>query len=251
MSCDDKLALLETVVSLRVGLIAASQSDSIEERITRFCDSLSAWAKIPQAASQFYGRVILDALFALAECIEDDSRLGDMQRLAIELSLWQVACKLGLPEFDHGRAPFITTRQRRLQHALEAKATAPVVKLLFRWFSLLNRRPGKKFVLPGVFESDASAIVAGLMDFGLPRRARAVCLKFQLPFDPIMRWTIEHRPESEEISRTKGLLERLAAPPEPLPYSAMICIPSLQRVLAAPLDALPIVINSNGILIFD
>jgi hypothetical protein len=251
MASVGRLALLETIVSLRAGLLAASQSDSIEERISRFCDSLSAWAKVPQAASHFYGRLILDALFALAECIEDDSRLGDMQRLAIELSLWQAACKLGLAELDDGRSAFILTRQRRLQHALESKTTAPVVKLLFRWLSLLNTRPGKKLVLPGVFESDASAIVAGLMDLGLPRRARAICMKFHVPFDPIMRWTIEHRPESEEISRTKGLLERLAGPPEPLPYSAMICIPSLQRVLAAPLDALPIVINSNGILIFD
>jgi hypothetical protein len=88
------------------------------------------------------------------------------------------------------------------------------------------------------------------MDFVLPKRARAVCLNFHLPFDPIMRWTIEHRPESEEISRTKGLLERLASPPEPLPYNAMICTPSLQQVLLAPLDALPIVINSKGIPIF-
>lgn len=251
MSSDGRLALLETIVSLRAGLVAGRQSDSIEERISRFCDALSAWARLPRAASCFYGRVILDALFALAECIEDDSRLGDIQRLAIELSLWQAASKLGLAELDQGRLVFISTRQRRLQHALETKTTAPVVKLLFRWLSLLNRRPGKNFVLPGVFESDAAAIVAGLMDFGLPRRARAICLKFHLPFDPIMRWTIEHRPEPEEISRTKGLLERLAAPPEPLPYSALICVPSLQQVLAAPFDALPIVINSNGVLIFE
>jgi hypothetical protein len=251
MSSDGRLALLETVVSLRAGLLAARQCDSIEERISRFCDSLSAWARLPHAASPFYGRVILDALFALAERIEDDSRLGDMQRLAIELSLWQAACKLGLAELDRDRSVFISTRQRRLQRALESKTTAPVVKLLFRWVSLLNIRPGKKFILPGAFEPDASAIVAGLMDFGLPRRARAVCMKFNLPVDPIMRWTIEHRPESEEISRTKGFLERLAAPPEPLPYSAMICIHSLQQVLVAPLDALPIVINNYGILIFD
>lgn len=129
--------------------------------------------------------------------------------------------------------------------------TAPVVALLFRWSSLMSTRPGKKFVLPGVFETDALAIVAILMDFGLPRRARAVCTKFHLPFDPIMWWTIEHRPESEEASRTKGLLDRLAAPSEPIPYGAMICIPSLQQVLLAPTNALPIVINSNGILIFD
>jgi len=235
---------------LRAGLVDARQCDSIEGRISRFCDSLSAWARLPHAASHFYGRVILEALFALAECVEDDSRLGDMQRLAIELSLWQSACKLGLADLDEGRSVFISTRQRRLQRALELRTTAPVVKLLFRWVSLLNTRPGKKFMLPGVFETDASALVASLMHLGLPRRARAICIKFNLPFDPIMRWTIEHRPESEEISRMKGLLERLAAPPEPLPYSATICIPSLQQVLAAPLDALPIVINSYGILIF-
>jgi hypothetical protein len=215
MSADGRFELLETVVSLRAGLLVARQSGSIEERISRFCDSLSAWARLPLAASRFYGRIILDTLFELAECIEEDPRLSDMQRLAIELSLWQAAGKLGLGELDHSRSVFLTTRQRRLQQALESTVSAPVVALLFRWSSLLNTRPGKKLVLPGVFESDASAVATGLMNFGLPRRARAMCTKFHLPFDPIMRWTIEHRPESEEGSRTKGLLERLAAPPEP------------------------------------
>jgi hypothetical protein len=251
MSSDARLDLLKTVASLRAGLLVAEQSNLIEERIGRLCDALSDWATLPKAASRFYGSVILDALFALAELIEDDFRLGDLQRLAIELSLWQVACKLGLSELDNNRSTFISTRQRRLQHALESKTTAPVSKLLYRWCSLLNTRPGKKFVLPDVFERDASAIVAGLVDFDLPRRARAVCMKFHLPFNPIMRWMIEHRPESEEVSRTKGLLERLTAPPEPIPYSAMISIPSLRKVLLAPLNELPIVINSNGILIFD
>ena len=251
MNADAKVRLLETLVSLRAGLIAAGHSHSIEERLSRCCDALSDWVKLPQAASEFYGRIILNALFALAEDIEEDSRLGDMQKLAIELSLWQAACKLGLPELDHSRAVFISTRQRRLQRSLETRATTPVVKLLFRWFSLVNTQPGKKFLLPGAFKSDVSAIVAALMDFGLPRRARAICAKFQLPFDPIMRWTIEHRPESEEISRTKGLLERLTAPPEPVPYGVMMSVPSLRQVLLAPLNALPIVINSNGIFIFD
>src|SRR5436190_2152767 len=119
MSCDRRLALLDTVVSLRAGLIGSRQSTSLEERISRFCDSLSAWARLPQAASHSYGSIILVALFELVECIEDDPRLGDMQRLAIELSLWQAASKLGLDEFDPSRSVFISTRRRRLQHSLE------------------------------------------------------------------------------------------------------------------------------------
>lgn len=251
MNTHPKHALLEAVVSLRVGLLGAASANSIEDRLSRFCDALSGWAKLPPEAAVLYGRIILDALFTLAEHIEDESALGDMQRLAIELSLWQAACKLGLPELDGNRRAFISTRQRRLQHALELKSTAPVSKLLYRWFSLMCTRPPKRFVLPGVFEHDASTISTALVNLGLPRRARALCLKFHLPLDPIMKWTIEHRPESEEISRTTGLLERLTAPPEPVPYGAMICIPSLRQVLVAPLNALPIVINGNGILIFD
>ena len=250
MPSDVKLALLETIVSLRAGLIAARQSASTEDRLSRFRDALAAWAELPSAASKFYGGLVLDALFLLAEHIEDESPLADMQRLAIELSLWQVARKLGLLQWDDKRSAFISTRQRRLQHALESKATAPVSKLLYRWSSLLNTRPNSGVMLPGVFARDAGGVVASLAELGLPRRAKAICLKFHLPVDPIMRWTIDHRPESEEVSRTKKLLERLTALPEPVPYSAMICIPSIRRVVLAPLNALPIVINSNGILIF-
>lgn len=120
MSCEGRFEFLETVVSLRAGLLAARQSQLIEERISGLCDSLSAWARLPLAASHFYGRIILDGLFELAECFEDDPRLGEMQRLAIELSIWQATSKLGLDELDHSRSAYLTTRRRRLQQALES-----------------------------------------------------------------------------------------------------------------------------------
>jgi hypothetical protein len=197
-------------------------------------------------ARKFYGQAVVDCLFQLTAEVEEDLGFGDDQRAIVELSLWQAISDLRLNEIDRQRASFIARRCLRLQRFLESRTTNPIASLLYKWSALLTPRNEKIRQLPGPFHGDISAVVAELLDAGLPRRARALASKFQLPLDPLVRWAVEHRPESEEIERTRILLERLAAPPQPVPYRVLARSRALRRVLSAPVDSIPMAVGSGG-----
>jgi hypothetical protein len=241
-----RVDVLVNAADLRSAVLDASASAPMETRISRFCDSLVAWGKLPAPGRHFYGYSILDCLFDLVADIEDSTELADVERTAVELSLWQATADLQLNEVDRTRSAFIAKRRSRLQNALEAGVTSNVERLMYKWAALLRPRTDKIRQLPGPFRDDISAVVNELMDIGLPRRAKALASKFQLPIDPLVRWTIDHRPESEESGRTRSALERIAAPVRPLPYSVFVCSRALHRVLAAPLNALPMIVGGSG-----
>ena len=81
------------------------------------------------------------------------------------------------------------------------------------------------------------------------RRAKAISLKFQIPLDPLLRWSVENRYEADEIARTKGLVEKLASPPQPVPYRVFVASRALVHVLAAPIDSIPMAVGSSGVAI--
>src|SRR6185295_13181282 len=102
--------------------------------------------------------------------IEEDIELGDTQRVAVELSLWQAVGDLRLDEVDPGRSAFIAKRRLRLQKSLEAGATNGVERLLYKWAALLRPRTDKVQQLPGPFLEDIMAVVDELLGAGMPRR---------------------------------------------------------------------------------
>jgi hypothetical protein len=215
-------------------------------RVNRFCDSLLRWGALPPKGREWYAKPLLECLFDLAAALEDDHEFDDDGRKILELSLWDATAELRLADIDPPRAGFILRRRLRLRQALEATAKKGVESLLYKWAALLRPRAGKIGQLPGPFRHDISAVIAELMDAGLPRRAKALATKFGLPLDPLVRWTIEHRPESEETTRTRALIDRIAAPPRPVPYGVLVCGRALKEVLSAPLRAVPIVVSGHG-----
>ena len=103
----------------------------------------------------------------------------------------------------------------------------------------------------GPYAEDIARVVDALANAGLPRRARCLALKFQHSIDPLVTWSVEHRPESDELSRTVGLVEKLGAPTRPIPYRVFIRNRALVKVLSAPLSKIPISISNNGYIHID
>jgi hypothetical protein len=243
--------VLINIADLRAGVLEAGGPGPMERRIRRLCDSLVAWGNLPRSGRQFYGYPVLDCLFELVADIEEDVELGDAGRAAVELSLWQAVGDLQLDEVDRGRSAFIEKRRLRLQKSLESGTTKGVERLLYKWAALLRPRTDKIRQLPGPFRDDVSAVVDELMDAGLPRRAKALSTKFQMPVAPLVRWTIEHRPEYEETDRTRNLVERVTALHQPIPYRVLVCSRALTRVLSAPLGSIPMAVGGSGTITID
>lgn len=243
-----RAALLVSLADLRSALLEARSNSPILVRVNRLCDALLRWGALPRKGREWYARPVLESLFGLAEALEDDYELDDDGHKILELSLWDVAAELRLAEIDSPRAGFILRRRLRLQRLLEATAKKGVERLLYRWAALLRPRSGIIRQLPGPFHDDISAVIAELMDAGLPRRAKALATKFGLPVDPLMRWTIEHRPESEETTRTLDLTNRIAAPPRPVPYGVLVCGRALNEVLSAPVRSITLAVSGHGLI---
>jgi hypothetical protein len=234
------------IAELRAGVLDSSTQNPLVMRISRFCDSLVAWGNLPGTARQFYGYSVLDCLFELVADIEEDVELADAERASVELSLWQAAGDLHLDEVDRGRYAFIEKRRLRLQKSLEAEASNGIERLLYKWAALLRPRTDKVRQLPGPFRDDILAVIDELAGAGMPRRAKALATKFQIPVPTLVRWTIEHRPESEETSRTRNALERVTTPNWPIPYRVYVCSRALCSVLSAPIAAIPMTVGASG-----
>lgn len=248
MTLQSKYELLLDIVEMRGCLLHSTSPGPIENRLGRFCDALLAWRNLPGSARQFYGKAILESVFALAADVEDSPEMGEVQRWAVELSLWQAISELNLDETDQRASQFIAKRRTRLEQLLAPTATNPTVHFLYTWASLLAPRRERLSGLPGPFREDASRMVRELLDMGLPRRAKSIGNKFQIPLDPLIKWSIEHRPEAEELSRTAALLNKISAPSQPLPYRVFVCGRALQTVLSAAVTAIPMVISTNGFI---
>jgi hypothetical protein len=246
MRLHSKNDLLLNIVDMRSGVLQASSPGPIDKRLGRFCDALLAWNNLPGAARHFYGKVILESVFTLAADIEDNPEMDEVQRWAVELSLWQVISELGLDTADQVARQFIVNRIIRLEHLLEPTATAPAIHLLYLWSYLLAPRRERLTALPGPFGKDASLIVRELLDAGLPRRAKSIATKFLLPVDPLIKWNIEHRPETEELSRTAALLNKMSTPSQPVPYRVFVCGRAFQKVLSAPITSIPMAVSTSG-----
>lgn len=240
---------LMDVADLRSGIIRSDAAPSLEQRLSELCDFLLMWTKLPKAALPLYGRAVFEGVFRAAEHIEDDPVLDDDHRAIIELSLWQAITDLRLNELDRGRAHFIAKRQDRLLNHLELRTTSSILRLLYKWSSLLRPRPDKIRELPGPYRADLALIITELVNAGIPRRAKAIAGKFQLSVDSLVLFAIKHRSEEDEIARTKALLDRLISPPQPIPYTIRVRSRALIRVLSAPLAAIPLSISSTGITI--
>ena len=248
MDVSDRDALLVGIADLRSALFDAQENHKLPQRVHRFCDALVAWRSLPEPGRLYYGGQVVDSLFGLAADLEEDAEVPTLERTTIELSLWDVAVELRLIEADCDRAAFVSRRRARLLESLEKSAAGGVEKLLHRWAALLRPRVGPVPNLPGPFRDDAEAVVGELLTAGLPRRAKALAGKFQVPVDALVRWNIEHRPPSEEADRTKKLIQRLTAPPRPVSYQLLVYGRLLARVLSAPLDAIPMAVGSSGVI---
>jgi len=189
---------------------------------------------------------VLDALFALAADIEECSEMNEDHRWSVELSLWQATSELDLHTVDQQKKQFILNRRKRLEVLLAQSANNSIVCLLYSWESLLRPRTESMTILPGPFRQDAMQVTQALFEAGLPRRAKVIGNKFQVPIDPLITWNTEHRPESEEVSRTNALISKIAIPNQPIPYRVFVCERALQQVLSAPLNQVPMVVSSNG-----
>jgi len=244
-------AFLVKVAEVRAALYDVAGNQSLSLRVHRLCDALSAWRSLPEPGARHYASVVLEVLFGLIADIEEDEELSGTERMTVELSLWDVAAELHLVDHASARAVFISKRRSRLSESLRKSAATDVERLLYKWASLLQSRPGPVRNLPGPFREDAEAVIDTLLTAGLPRRAKALAGKFQIPVAPLVRWTIEHRPPSEEEDRTKKLIQRLALPPRPVSFGALVAGRALQRVLSASLDAIPMTVGSSGAITID
>jgi hypothetical protein len=48
------------------------------------------------------------------------------------------------------------------------------------------------------------------------------------------------------MSRTGGLLDKISAPSQPVPYRVFVCGRAFEKVLSAPLSAIPMAVSSSG-----
>jgi hypothetical protein len=245
MSILSKPELLLNIVEMRAALLRVGSEGRIDERVEHLCEALACWTKLPSQARQFYRQITLDAVFELSADIEDCPLMDEVHRWVVELSLWQAVCELELDRGDQ-RAHYVTNRRNRLEQRLVPTCANSAIYLMYLWTSLLAPRHQKVLHLPGPFSTDISRMIDALADAGLPRRARALALKFQFSVQPLIKWNIEHRPEGEEISRTIGLLEKISIPSQPVPYRVFVCTRALHKVLSAPVTSIPLSVSTNG-----
>jgi hypothetical protein len=239
-------ALLIGLTEIRAGILEAEREGPVAHRLDRFCDALIAWARIPAPGRDFYGKDLVEVLFNLAADIEESAEHTFWERTVLELSFWDVALEVQLIDVDPSRTEFVSKRQTRLLRLLEGEADRDVERLLLKWASLLRPRVGPVRQLPGLFREPLAGLIAELLNAGLPRRAKAIANKFQMPLDPLVAWTINNRPESQEVERTRGLLARIELPPRPIPYGIVVSARALSRVVSAPLGAIPIIVSGSG-----
>jgi hypothetical protein len=247
MGVPARARLLASIAEIRTAtMCAASQDATTAERVERLADALRAWTWIPSPGREFYGQEILGALFLVAESIEDDESQPEWTREVLELSLWDVATELQLIALDTDRAPFVRARRARLLRTLESNAQTDVERLLLRWAVILEPKSGRVTRLPGEYEPLLQPLLSTLARVGLPRRARAIGQKFNVPVDTLARWQMTLRPESEEVDRAVSLLPRLVRPPRLIPYAVLKYGRLLHSVIAAPIGKLPIVVGATG-----
>lgn len=246
MSIKSRDDLLVAIVEMRFALLQASSQLNIEERLQQLCNGLLWWAKLPRSAQIYYAKPILDMGFELAAQLEESPLLDEMHRQSIELSLWQAMVDLKIPSIDERANKFINNRCRRLEKAVSLGAGNSVVKLVYAWDALLSPRTQSCIRLPGPYLIDVARFVDALANAGLPRRAKAIASKFQYRVDPLINWSIDHRPQTDETSRTVGLRQRIASPSEPIPYRAFVRIRALDKILVASLQSLPLSVSTTG-----
>jgi hypothetical protein len=238
--------LLMAIAELRAAVLDVESDGETGRRVNRMCDSLAAWCRLPSNARDEYASLLLSALFNVIEVLEDDPEVQATERNIVELSLWDVCVEIGLNHCDRSRGEFIERRRQRLFSNMSSSAPAGVDRLVFAWAALLATRTEVIRQLPGPYRSDVATVVSELSSLGLPRRAKALATKFQMPVDQLLRWTIEHRPQSDEDARTRGLLQRLASYSRPLPYRVAVLCRELHQIVSAPIPVMPLTVGGGG-----
>ena len=246
MMLASKDAVVLNMVELRSAMLDAISFPSLEKRFDRFFTGLLCWTRFPSEARKFYSQLVLDTAMELAADVEDNTSLDPTFRQAVELSIWQGLCELRIDECDRRSSLYIGSRRNRLELSLTSSAMNSATQLMYAWNTLLRPRSTRVQQLPGAYTTDIARVVSALADSGLPRRARCLALKFQYAVDPLIKWAIEHRPESEERSRTAALADKLSAPAQPIPYGVYVSNRALLNVLSAPLSKIPLTVSSSG-----
>lgn len=238
--------LLFNIAGLRAGLVGTCSSSELAVRLRRFTDTLAAWGRLPDEARAIYAQPVLDGLFELVAELEDSEELPEVDRLTVELSLWQAIVEMRLADLDVKRNEYILRRQSRLEQTLESSAAAGAERILYAWSGLLRSRTERVRQLPGPFRDDIAAVVYELAEAGLPRRAMALANKFRLQLDPLVKWAIDHRPEHEEAGRTRQFIDRVEVVRKRAPYRVLVNGRSLGQVLSAPVGAMPLAVGASG-----
>lgn len=240
--------VLVSVVKLRSACQQAGEQRELPARMNEAVAALSAWAALPAAGRQFYAKGVADALFEVAADVGDDDQLTADERETIELSLWDAAELTQLLPPTDARSGFAAKRRIRLRQSAVARAANDAERLLYRWADLLRPREAVCRSLPGPLRADAEAVVDLLASLGLPRRAKVLAGKFQVPLSQLAQWTIKHRPSSEETERNRALVGRVRAPVRPVALEAIHYARWLERVLLAPLESVPLVVGTGGVI---
>lgn len=251
MTLSSKEDVVSNIVELRSAMLDAISLPCLEKRLDRFFSGLLCWTEFPAEARRFYSQLVLDTVMELAADIEDCTSLDPVFRQTVELSIWEGVCELHVDECDPRSSRYIESRRRRLELSLAMSSMSSVTQLMYAWNTLLQPRNTRVYRLPGPYNADIARVVSALGGAGLPRRAGLLALKFQYALDPLIRWAIEHRSESEECSRTARLLEKLSAPAQPIPYGVYVTNRALLKVLSAPLSKVPLTVSNSGYIHID
>jgi hypothetical protein len=247
-SGSSRAAVLTTIANLRAACIRAVEREVLQERLDDVVEALRLWCWLPKTGRRFYADVVGDALFEVVAELEEVAGVTDDERITVELSLWDAADLTQLLAENGSRATFVSKRRTKLRQSLVASAANDVERLIYRWADLLRPREAVCRSLPGPFRDDAQTVVDLLASLSLPRRAKVVAGKFQVSLSPLAQWAIKNRPLSEEADRSRGVIGRVRSPARPIALEAVHYARWLERVLSAPLESMPLMVGSAGVI---